>query len=88
MLQPVVKYYNDPTWFKDPKMSPFREQPKYGINQGYAGPPNQKAAMAWSRYIVVDTFAKAVQSGDAKASIEWGAEQLKRVYSAAPSKKG
>jgi len=28
----------------------------------------------------VDTFAKAVQSGDAKASIEWGAEQLKRAY--------
>ena len=34
MLQPVVKYYNDPTWFKDPKMSPFREEPKYGINAG------------------------------------------------------
>jgi multiple sugar transport system substrate-binding protein len=80
MLQPVKKYYNDPTWFKDPKMSPFREEPKYGINQGYAGPPNQKAALAWSKYIVVDTFAKAVQSGDAKASIEWGAEQLKRIY--------
>ena len=78
MLQPVVKYYNDPTWFKDPKMSPFREQPKYGINMGYAGPPNEKAALAWSKYIVIDTFAKAVQSGDAKASIEWGAEQLKR----------
>jgi hypothetical protein len=28
----------------------------------------------------VDTFAKAVQSGDAKAAIEWGAEQLKRTY--------
>jgi multiple sugar transport system substrate-binding protein len=61
-------------------MSPFREQPKYGLNQGYAGPPNQKAAMAWSKYIVVDTFAKAVQSGDAKAAIEWGADQLKRTY--------
>jgi multiple sugar transport system substrate-binding protein len=80
MLQPVVKYYNDPTWFKDPKMSPFREQPKYGINQGWAGPPNEKAALVWSKYIIIDTFAKAVQSGDAKASIEWGAEQLKRVY--------
>ena len=80
MLQPVVKYYNDPVWQKDPKMSPFREQPKYGLNQGYAGPPNEKAALAWSKFIVVDTFAKAVQSGDAKASIEWGAEQLKRIY--------
>jgi multiple sugar transport system substrate-binding protein len=80
MLQPVTKYYNDPTWTKDPKMLPFREQPKYGRDLGYAGPPDEKAALAWSKYIVVDTFAKAVQSGDAKASIEWGAEQLKRAY--------
>jgi len=80
MLQAVVKYYNDPTWTKDPKMLPFREQPKYGVDVGWPGLPNEKASLAWSKYIVVDTFAKAVQSGDAKASIEWGAEQLKRTY--------
>lgn len=80
MLQAVTKYYNDPTWTKDPKMLPFREQPKYGVDVGWPGPPNEKASLAWSKYIVVDTFAKAVQSGDAKASIEWGAEQLKRAY--------
>jgi len=80
MLQAVTKYYNDPTWTKDPKMLPFREQPKYGVDVGWPGPPNEKASLAWSKYIVVDTFAKAVQSGDAKAAIEWGAEQLKRVY--------
>jgi multiple sugar transport system substrate-binding protein len=61
-------------------MAPFRQQPKYGVNAGYAGPPNEKAAMAWSRYIVVDTYAKAVQSGDAKAAVEWGADQLRRIY--------
>ncbi|HTU03368.1 MAG TPA: extracellular solute-binding protein, partial [Candidatus Sulfotelmatobacter sp.] len=80
MLQAVTKYYNDPVWFKDKKMLPFREQPKYGVDVGWPGPPNEKASLAWSKYIVVDTFAKAVQSGDAKGSIEWGAEQLKRVY--------
>jgi multiple sugar transport system substrate-binding protein len=80
MLQPVVKYYNDPAWTKDPKMLPFREQPKYGRDLGYAGPPDEKGSLAWSKYIVVDTFAKAVQGGDAKAAVEWGAEQLKRVY--------
>ena len=79
-LQPVKKLADDPMWFKDPKMAPFRQQPKYGINVGYAGPPNEKAALAWSRYIIVDTYARAIQSGDAKASIEWGAEQLKRIY--------
>jgi len=80
MLQAVTKYYNDPVWTKDPKMLPFREQPKYGVDVGWPGPPNEKASLAWSKYIVVDTFAKAVQGGDAKAAIEWGADQLKRAY--------
>jgi multiple sugar transport system substrate-binding protein len=80
MLQAVTKYYNDPVWTKDPKMLPFREQPKYGVDVGWPGPPNEKASLAWSKYVVVDTFAKAVQGGDAKAAIEWGAEQLKRAY--------
>jgi len=79
-LQPVKKLANDPIWFKDPKMTPFKEQPKYGRNEGYAGPPNEKASLAWSKYIIVDTYARAIQSGDAKAAVEWGAEQLKRVY--------
>ena len=43
-------------------MLPFREQPKYGVDVGWPGPPNEKASLAWSKYIVVDTFAKAVQS--------------------------
>lgn len=79
-LQPVRKLADHPMWAQDPKMTPFKQQPKYGQNTGYAGPPNEKAALAWSKYIVVDTFAKAVQSGDAKSAIEWGAEQLKRIY--------
>ena len=80
MLQPVVKYYNDPTWTQDPKLLPFREQPKYGVDVGWPGPPNEKASLAWSKYIIGDTYVKAIQSGDPKSAIEWGAEQLKRAY--------
>ena len=80
-LQHVQKYADDPFWFEDPKMSPYRNVAKYGRNIGYAGPPSRKAALAQAKYIVVDTFAKAVQSGDAKGSIEWGAKQLERIYS-------
>jgi len=79
-LQHTVKLSKDPMWDKDPKMSIFRDQPKYGRDLGYAGPPNEKASLAYSKYIIVDTFAKAVQGGDPKAAIEWGAEQLKRAY--------
>ena len=79
-LQHVKKLADDPIWFKDPKMTAFREGPKYGLNMGYAGPPGEKASLALSKYIVVDTFAKAVQSGDAVGAIKWGAEQLQRIY--------
>jgi len=79
-LQPVKKLADDPMWLKDPKMAPFRLQARYGVNAGYAGPPNEKSALAWSKYIIVDTYAKALQTGEAKAAVEWGAEQLKRVY--------
>jgi len=61
-------------------MTIFRDQAKYGVNVGFPGPPSEKAALAVSKYIVVDTFARAVQSGDAKAAIDWGTEQLKRIY--------
>ena len=80
MLQPVVKYYNDPTWTQDLKLLPFREQPKYGVDVGWPGPPNEKASLAWSKYIIGDTYVKAIQSNDPKSAIEWGAEQLKRAY--------
>jgi len=79
-LQHTKRLSKDPMWDKDPKMTPFRNQPKYGRDLGYAGPPNEKASMAYSKYIIVDTFAKAVQSGDAAAAVKWGAEQLQRIY--------
>ncbi len=74
------KWATDPVWTKDPKISVYTQNPKYGRDQGYAGQIGEKSSLAWSKYIVVDTFAKATQSGDAKAAIEWGAEELKRIY--------
>jgi multiple sugar transport system substrate-binding protein len=80
-LQHVKKYANHALWQKDPKMQPYREVPKYGRDLGYAGPANEKAALAYSKYIIVDTFAKAVQTGDAEGAIKWGVEELKKIYS-------
>jgi multiple sugar transport system substrate-binding protein len=80
MLPPTARLEKHAMWDKDPKMAPFRLTPKYGRDLGWAGPPNQKAALAFAKFIVVDTYAKALQSGNPKAAIEWGAEELKRVY--------
>lgn len=79
-LAATKKWATDSMWTEDPKMSCFREMPKYGRDMGYAGPANEKAALAWSKYIIVDTFAKAVQTGDAQGSINWGTEELKKIY--------
>lgn len=79
-LPSTKKWAKDPMWGKDPKMYAFSLQPSIGRDIGWAGAPNAKAGLAFSKYIVVDTFAKAVQSGDAAGSIKWGAEQLQAIY--------
>jgi len=79
-LPSTKKWAKDPMWGKDPKMYAFSLQPSIGRDIGWAGPANAKAGLAFSKYIVVDTFAKAVQSGDAAGSIKWGADQLQAIY--------
>src|SRR5690606_29314322 len=69
-----------PVYTEDPKLAPFLNLVNYGRNKGYAGPSDESAALAYSRYIVIDTFAQAVESGDAQSAIEWGADQLERIY--------
>lgn len=69
-----------PLYQDDPKLAPFLNSVNYGRNKGYAGPSDDKAALAYSKYIIIDTFARAVQDGDAQAAIEWGAKQLERIY--------
>jgi multiple sugar transport system substrate-binding protein len=79
-LPSTKKWAKDPMWKKDPKMYAFSLQPSIGRDQGWAGPPNAKSGLAFSKYIIVDTYAKAVQSGDAAGAIKWGADQLQAIY--------
>ena len=79
-LPPTKSWASDPMWTKDPKLAAFGREVNFGRIDGYAGTLNDKAALARSKYIIVDTFAKAVTSGDAQGSINWGADQLKQIY--------
>jgi multiple sugar transport system substrate-binding protein len=81
MIPPVPNYAGLPVFTSDPKLAPYLDVVNYGRNKGYAGPANQKAARVSSQYIVTDTFAKAIQSGDAKGAIEEGARLMERIYS-------
>ena len=75
-----ASYASNPVFTTDPKLAPYLDVVNYGRNKGFAGPANQNAARVSSQYIVTNTFAKAIESGDAKAAIDEGARLLERIY--------
>jgi multiple sugar transport system substrate-binding protein len=70
-----------PIYTEDPKLAAYANMATYARGKGYAGPSDEHAALAYSKYVVIDTFARAVQDGDAQDAIDWGADQLETIYS-------
>jgi multiple sugar transport system substrate-binding protein len=80
IIPPGPAFVELPVFTEDPKLAPFVEIVKIGRNKGYAGPANLKSAQAASQYVVVNTFANAVQNGDSSGAIKQGAQMLERIY--------
>jgi multiple sugar transport system substrate-binding protein len=80
IIPPGPTFVTLPVFTEDPKLKPFVEIVDIGRNKGYAGPANLKSAQAASQYVVVNTFANAVQNGDSGAAIKQGAQMLERIY--------
>jgi multiple sugar transport system substrate-binding protein len=70
----------DPVWSADPVLLPFRDLPRAGRLVGYAGPPDQKAAEAVTKYIIVDMYAKAVQGMKPEDTVKWANDELVKIY--------
>src|SRR5215212_7265812 len=68
-------------WEADPVMAPFKRIPVTGRMAGYAGPPNQKAAEARTKYVVVDMYAKAIQGMAPEDAVKWAHDELVKIYS-------
>jgi multiple sugar transport system substrate-binding protein len=49
---------------------------------GYAGPSTAKATEAFSKYIVTDMYAKAVQGMKPEDAVHWAEGELKKIYEA------
>jgi len=79
-VAPGPDHENHPLWQKDPKMLPFKDLTHYGRSLGYAGPPGRAASEVYSRYIIVDLFARAVQGESPKKAVEWATEELRKIY--------
>jgi multiple sugar transport system substrate-binding protein len=75
-------YEDDPVWKIDPVLEPFKKIPSTGRLQGYAGPPNQKAAEVNTKYIIVDMYAKAIQGTTAEDAVKWAHDELVKIYGA------
>ena len=47
---------------------------------GYAGPADAKAGEVYSKYIITDMYAKAVQGMSPEDAVKWAEGELKKVY--------
>jgi len=79
---PTKIWEDHPVWNVDPVLTPFKKIPVTGRLVGYAGAPNQKAAEALTKYIIVDMYAKAIQGMAAEESVKAAHGELVKIYGA------
>jgi multiple sugar transport system substrate-binding protein len=78
----ATKTWEDhPMWKEDPVMLPYRTAARAFQLFGHAGPPSAKASEVYSKYIIVDMYAKAIQGMAAEEAVKWAEAELKRIYS-------
>ena len=72
---------NHPLWNTiDEAMKPYRYTGRGTRMIGHAGPANARAGEVYSKYVITDMFAKAVQGMKAEDAVKWAEGELKRVY--------
>jgi multiple sugar transport system substrate-binding protein len=70
-----------PLWATiDEPMKGFRTAPDNSRVIGFAGPPSAKATEVYTKYVIVDMYAKAVQGMKAEDAVKWAAGELKKIY--------
>jgi multiple sugar transport system substrate-binding protein len=70
-----------PLWSSiDAPMKIYRQAAASSRMFGYAGPPSAKATEVYSKYIIVDMYAKAVQGMKAEDAVKWAEGELKKIY--------
>jgi multiple sugar transport system substrate-binding protein len=70
-----------PMWSKvDDAMKIYRQAAAASRMIGYAGPPSAKATEVYTKYVIVDMYAKAVQGMKAEDAVKWAAGELNKIY--------
>jgi multiple sugar transport system substrate-binding protein len=77
----TTMWENHPMWNTvDDALKPFRVAARGSRMIGFAGPSTAKATEVYTKYIITDIFAKAVQGTSAEDAVKWGETELKKVY--------
>jgi multiple sugar transport system substrate-binding protein len=72
---------NHPMWERtDEALRPFRTSSRGTRMLGHAGPPTAKATEAYTKYIITDMYAKAVQGPSSADAVKWAEGELKKIY--------
>jgi multiple sugar transport system substrate-binding protein len=75
------KWEENPMWSKiDKPLQVFRQAARATLMLGHPGPASAKATEAYTKYIIVDMYAKAVQGGKAEDAVKWAEGELKKIY--------
>jgi multiple sugar transport system substrate-binding protein len=75
------KWEEHAMWSKvDKPLQVFRQAARQTRMLGHPGPATGKATEAYSKYIIVDMYAKAVQGMKAEDAVKWAEGELKKIY--------
>ena len=75
------KWEEHPMWGKiDKQLQVFRQAARKTFAFGHPGPATGKATEAYTKYIIVDMYAKAVQGMKAEDAVKWAETELKKIY--------
>src|SRR6266516_4873025 len=75
------KQNNNPLWAKfPPSVQVFKNAPVETHGIGWPGPANQKAAVALSKFIVVDMLAMADQATADSGLSPWTENESRQIY--------
>jgi multiple sugar transport system substrate-binding protein len=66
----------------DDALKPFRIAARASRMIGWAGPPSAKATEVYSKYILTDMYAKAVQGTPPEQAVRWAEGELRKIYEA------
>ena len=77
------KWEDHPMWGRiDKPLQVFRQAARQALMLGHPGPASAKATESYTKYIIVDMFAKAVQGTKAEDAVKWAEGELKKIYEA------